>query len=166
LDGVGMGLTDGLLLTVLLLSVVLGAWRGLVYEVLSVAGWVAAFVLAQAYADEAALMLPLDSLSPPLRLAAGFLVVFIAVAFAGGLIAWLVKKLVASVGLRPVDRILGSAFGLARGVVMLLAFAVVVSMSPMRDAAWWADSVVADVLVATLHTIKPLLPEPVARYIA
>ncbi|MFN7123240.1 MAG: CvpA family protein [Hydrogenophaga sp.] len=161
-----MGLTDGLLLTVLLLSVLLGAWRGLVYEVLSVASWVAAFVLAQSYADEVALLLPLESLSPPLRLAAGFLVVFIAVAFAGGLLAWLVKKLVASVGLRPVDRILGSAFGLARGVVMLLAFAVVVSMSPLRDAPWWQGSVVADMLVATLHAIKPLLPEPVARYIA
>jgi membrane protein required for colicin V production len=161
-----MGLTDGLLLTVLLLSVLLGAWRGLVYEVLSVASWVAAFVLAQAYADEVALVLPLDGLSPPLQLAAGFLVVFIAVAFAGGLLAWLVKKLVASVGLRPVDRILGSAFGLARGVVMLLAFAVVVSMSPLRDAVWWQGSAVADLLVATLHAIKPLLPEPVARYIA
>ncbi|AOF84593.1 colicin V production family protein [Hydrogenophaga sp. RAC07] len=161
-----MGLTDGLLLTVLLLSVLLGAWRGLVYEVLSVASWVAAFVLAQAYADEVALVLPLDGLSPPLQLAAGFLVVFIAVAFAGGLLAWLVKKLVASVGLRPVDRVLGSAFGLARGVVMLLAFAVVVSMSPLRDAPWWQDSAVADTLVATLHAIKPLLPEPVARYIA
>ncbi len=161
-----MGLTDGLLLTVLLLSVLLGAWRGLVYEVLSVASWVAAFVLAQAYADELALMLPLKGLSPPLQLAAGFLVVFIAVAFAGGLLAWLVKKLVASVGLRPVDRILGSAFGLARGVVMLLAFAVVVSMSPLRDALWWQGAVVADMLEATLHAIKPLLPEPVARYIA
>ena len=161
-----MGLTDGLLLTVLLLSVLLGAWRGLVYEVLSVASWVAAFVLAQAYADEVSLVLPLDGLSPPLQLAAGFLVVFIAVAFAGGLLAWLVKKLVASVGLRPVDRVLGSAFGLARGVVMLLAFAVVASMSPLRDAPWWQGSVVADMLVATLHAIKPLLPEPVARYIA
>lgn len=161
-----MGLTDGVLLTVLLLSVLLGAWRGLVYEVLSVAGWVAAFVLAQAYADEVAVVLPLEGLSPPLQLAVGFVAVFIAVAFAGGLLAWLVKKLVASVGLRPVDRILGSAFGLARGVVMLLAFAVVVSMSPLRDAVWWQGSAVADMLVATLHAIKPLLPEPVARYIA
>ena len=161
-----MVLTDWVLLAVLLLSVLLGAWRGLVYEVLSVAGWVAAFVLAQAYADEVAVLLPLESLSPPLQLAAGFLVVFIAVAFAGGMLAWLVKKLVASVGLRPVDRILGSVFGLARGVVMLLAFAVVVSMSPLRDAPWWQGSAVADMLVATLHAIKPLLPEPVARYIA
>ena len=161
-----MVLTDWLLLAVLLLSVLLGAWRGLVYEVLSVAGWVAAFVLAQAYADEVSVMLPLYSLSPPLQLAGGFMVVFIAVAFAGGLLAWMLKKLVTSVGLRPVDRILGSAFGLARGVVMLLAFAVVVSMSPLRDAAWWQGSAVADLLVATLHAVKPLLPEPVARYIA
>ncbi|PZO14817.1 MAG: colicin V synthesis protein [Burkholderiales bacterium] len=161
-----MALTDWVLLAVLLLSVLLGAWRGLVYEVLSVAGWVAAFVLAQACADEVAAMLPIEGLSPPLRLAAGFVLVFIAVAFAGGLLAWMVKKLVASVGLRPVDRILGSAFGLARGVVMLLALAVVVSMSPMRDAPWWQGSVVADMLVATLHAVKPLLPEPVARYIA
>lgn len=161
-----MVLTDWVLLAVLLLSVLLGAWRGLVYEVLSVAGWIAAFVLAQAYADEVAAMLPIEGLSPPLRLAAGFVLVFIAVAFAGGLLAWMVKKLVASVGLRPVDRILGSAFGLARGVVMLLALAVVVSMSPMRDAPWWQGSVVADMLVATLHAVKPLLPEPVARYIA
>lgn len=161
-----MALTDWVLLAVLLLSVLLGAWRGLVYEVLSVAGWVAAFVLAQACADEVAAMLPIEGLSPPLRLAAGFVLVFIAVAFAGGLLAWMVKKLVASVGLRPVDRILGSAFGLARGVVMLLALAVVVSMSPMRDAPWWQGSLVADMLVATLHAVKPLLPEPVARYIA
>jgi membrane protein required for colicin V production len=161
-----MVLTDWVLLAVLLLSVLLGAWRGLVYEVLSVVGWVAAFVLAQAYADEVAAMLPIGELSPPLRLAVGFVLVFIAVAFAGGLLAWMVKKLVATVGLRPVDRILGSAFGLVRGVVMLLALSVVVSMSPMRDAPWWQVSVVADMLVATLHAIKPLLPEPVARYIA
>jgi membrane protein required for colicin V production len=161
-----MALTDWVLLAVLLLSVLLGAWRGLVYEVLSVAGWVAAFVLAQAYADEVAAMLPIEGLSPPLQLAAGFVLVFVAVAFAGGLLAWMVKKLVASVGLRPVDRILGSAFGLARGVVMLLALSVVVSMSPVRDAPWWRGSVVADMLLATLHAIKPLLPEPVARYVA
>lgn len=161
-----MVLTDGVLLGVLLLSVLLGLWRGLVYEVLSVLAWVAAFVLAQAYADEVAAWLPLTGLSPPLRLAAGFVLVFIAVVFAGGLLAWMVQKLVASVGLRPVDRILGGAFGLLRGAVMLLAFALVVSMSPVRDAQWWKSSVVAGVLAAALHGIKPLLPEPVARYVA
>lgn len=160
-----MVLTDWVLLTALLLSVVLGLWRGLVYEVLSVVGWVAAFVLAQAFADQAGAWLPIDGLSPPLRLAAGFVLVFVVVAFAAGLGAWLVQKLVASVGLRPVDRVLGGAFGLLRGLVIMLAVALVVSMTQMQSAAWWRDSATASVLSAALHEIKPLLPEVVARYI-
>lgn len=160
-----MVLTDWVLLTVLLLSVVLGLWRGLVFEVLSVAGWVAAFVLAQAFAEQAGAWLPVDGLSPPLRLAAGFVLVFVVVAFAAGMGAWLVQKLVASVGLRPVDRVLGGAFGLLRGAVILLAVALVVSMAQMQAAAWWRDSATASVLSATLYQIKPLLPEVVARYI-
>lgn len=160
-----MLLTDWVLLLGLLLSVLLGLWRGLVYEVLSVLGWIAAFVLAQAFADEAGAWLPMGNLSPALRVAVGFVLVFVIVAFAAGLGAWLVQKLVASVGLRPVDRVLGGAFGLLRGVVILLAVALVVSMTQMQNAAWWADSNVAQVSTATLIEVKPLLPEPVARYI-
>ncbi|MDO8448947.1 MAG: CvpA family protein [Rhodoferax sp.] len=126
---------------------------------------IAAFVLAQAFADEAGAWLPMGNLSPALRVAVGFVLVFVTVAFAAGLGAWLVQKLVASVGLRPVDRVLGGAFGLLRGVVILLAVALVVSMTQMQNAAWWADSNVAQVSTATLIEVKPLLPEPVARYI-
>lgn len=160
-----MNWLDWALLAVLLLSALLGLWRGLVYEVLSVAAWVVAFVLAQAYAAPAGAWLPVDSLSAPLQLAAGFAVVFLSAAFAGGLLAWLVKKLVESVGLRPVDRILGGAFGLARGLVILLGVTVVVSMTPLQTQAWWRDSPTAGLLASTLHTLKPLLPEAVARYL-
>lgn len=160
-----MVLTDWVLLLGLLLSVLLGLWRGLVYEVLSVLGWIAAFVLAQAFADKVGAWLPIDGLSPPLRVAVGFVLVFVVVAFAAGMGAWLVQKLVASVGLRPVDRVLGGAFGLLRGVVILLAVALVMSMTQMQNAAWWTDSKVAQVSSATLVEVKPLLPEPVARYI-
>lgn len=155
---------DWALLAVLLLSALLGLWRGLVYEVISVAGWVAAFVLAQAYASDAAASLPMDGFSAPLQLAAGFAVVFMVAAFAGGLVAWVVKKLVESVGLRPVDRVLGGAFGLLRGLVILLGLAVVVSMTPLQQGEWQASRV-AGVLADTLHQVKPLLPEPVARYL-
>ena len=157
--------TDWVLLAVLLLSVLLGLWRGLMYEVLSLAGWVLAFILAQTFADEVAAWLPVDGLSPALKLALAFVLVFIVVAFAGGMVAWLVQKLVATVGLRPVDRVLGGAFGLARALVMLLGAAVVVSMMQMQSAAWWRGSSAAGMLSATLLEIRPLLPEPVARHI-
>lgn len=156
---------DWALLAVLLLSALLGLWRGLVYEVISVAGWVAAFVLAQAYASDAAAGLPLDGFSAPLQLAVGFALVFIATAFLGGLLAWVIKKGVEYVGLRPVDRVLGGAFGLLRGCVILLALAVVVSMTPLQQQAAWQASQGAGLLSATLHQVKPLLPESVARYL-
>ncbi len=160
-----MSWLDWALLAVLLLSALLGLWRGLVYEVLSLAVWVVAFVMAQAYAAPVGAWLPVDGFSQPLQLAAGFAAVFVAAAFVGGLLAWLVKKFVESVGLRPVDRILGGAFGLARGMVILLGLAVVVSMTPLQSQERWRDSAVAGVLSRTLHAIKPLLPEAVARHL-
>jgi membrane protein required for colicin V production len=156
---------DWTLLAVLLLSALLGVWRGLVYEVMSVAAWVAAFVLAQAYASQAAAWLPLQGFSAPLQLAAGFAVVFMASAFVGGLVAWLVRHVVESVGLRPVDRVLGAAFGLLRGLLILLGVAVVVSMTPLQQHNGWQASRGAGLLSDTLHHIKPLLPMPVARYL-
>jgi membrane protein required for colicin V production len=160
-----MNWVDGVLLAVLVLSAVLGLWRGLVYEVISVAGWVAAFLLAQAYADEVAAVLPMGGALPALKLAAGFALVFIATAFAGGLLAWLVKQLVASVGLRPIDRVLGAAFGLARGVLILLALTVVISMTPLRAETDWRASVVAEAMADSVHTLRPLLPAALASYL-
>jgi membrane protein required for colicin V production len=161
-----MNTVDIVLLLVLLVSVVVGMWRGLVYEVLSVAAWVAAFVLAQAHADRAAQLLPLGDLSPAVRMAIGFAAVFVACAFAGGLLAWVVKRLVAAVGLRPIDRVLGGAFGLLRGAVVLLAVTVVVGLTPLREQAGWKSSQVARMLGDGLHTLRPLLPEPVARHLS
>ena len=52
---------DWIFLGVLLTSLLLGAWRGLVYEVLSVVSWLAAFVLAQWFAPDVAQRLPMAS---------------------------------------------------------------------------------------------------------
>ena len=38
---------DGMLLAVLVVSVVVGLWRGLVFELMSLVGWVAAYVAAE-----------------------------------------------------------------------------------------------------------------------
>jgi len=155
---------DIFLLLVLLASVLLGLWRGLVYEVLSVAGWVAAFVLAQWQAPWAAERLPLQDFSEPLRHAAGFAAVFIASAFAAGWLAWLLKKLIETVGLRPVDRVLGAGFGLLRGAVLLLALALVVNMTPLKEQEGWQASAAARGLDNGLHLLKGAMPENLVRY--
>jgi membrane protein required for colicin V production len=156
---------DWIWLVILLVSLVIGAWRGLVYEVLSVLGWIAAFIMAQLFAATVGGMLPMAGSSEGLRYAAGFVVTFIASAFAAGLLSFLAKKLIEATGLRPADRVLGALFGLARGLIILLAIATAVLMTPLREAAWWRESVGGGVLGAALKGLKPVLPESVGQFI-
>jgi membrane protein required for colicin V production len=160
-----MAALDWVFVAVLAVSFLVGAWRGLVYEVLSVISWIAAFIVAQWLAPEAAGWLPVDRAPEAGRYAMGFIVVFIAVVFAGALLAWLIKKLIEAVGLRPVDRTLGAAFGLVRGAILLMAVAVVVNMSPARSAEWWTESKGAGVSLAALKGLKPVLPERFGQYL-
>jgi membrane protein required for colicin V production len=156
---------DWLFLAVLLISLVVGAWRGLVYELLSVANWIAAFVLAQWFAPTAAQWLPMANATEVVRYATGFVLVFVLSLFAGGLLALLISKLVAAVGLRPVDRVLGAAFGLVRGAILLLAFTVVFSMTPMVKGPLWQESVGAGIATVALQGLKPVLPQEFGKYL-
>lgn len=160
-----MGVVDLAFLGVLALSLLIGAWRGLVYEVLSVLGWAASFYLAQWLAPEVALMLPLQSASEPVRYAAAFVLIFVVAVFAAGLVAVLIKKLIEAMGLRPVDRTLGAAFGLVRGVILLLAVTVVINMTAFKSAVWWQESQGAEVMSAALRGLKPVLPEQFGKYL-
>ncbi len=156
---------DWILLAVLGASLLLGLWRGLVYEVLSVLGWAVSFYAAQWFAPDVAAMLPLQSLSDPLRYAGAFVLIFVAALFAWGLLAFVVKKLVEAVGLRPIDRVLGALFGVLRGVILLLAATVVINMTAMKTSDWWTQSSGAPLLSGLLKGLKPLLPDQFAKYL-
>lgn len=160
-----MPVVDWIFGAVLLASLVLGAWRGLVYEVLSVLSWGAAFVLAQWFAPDVGAQLPMTGATEIIRYAAGFVLVFIATLFTVGLVAWGVKKLVESVGLRPVDRVLGAMFGLVRGVILLLAATVVMEMTPFKSSVWWQESTSVEVSRTVLHGLKPMLPGEFGKYL-
>ncbi len=160
-----MTFVDWTLIGILGLSCLVGVWRGLVYEVLSVFVWIAAFVLAQWFAPEVAIKLPMTGSAQSLRYAAAFVLVFVGTAFVAGLITQLIKKLVAAVGLRPVDRTLGAIFGLFRGAILLLAIAVVMNMTALRSQADWQASKGATMLTELLTKLKPLLPQEFGKYL-
>ena len=160
-----MAVLDWICLAVLGASLLLGMWRGLVYEVVSVLSWIAAFFLAQWFAPEVGQMLPMTGASGAVRYAAGFALVFIGSVLAGGLLAVVVKKLLAAIGLQPVDRLLGAVFGLARGLMLLLAATLVIGMTTLKTSDWWRESMGAGALTATLKGLKPLLPEESGKYL-
>ena len=155
----GLTLTDGVLGGVLLLSLIVGAWRGLVHELMSLAGWVAAFVVAQWLAEDVTAWLPVwREAAVQVRYAVSFVLVFVLSMFAFALVSWLLGKVVSTAGLKPVDRSLGSVFGLVRGIVVLLVVAVVVHLLGMRAQDWWQESRLTPLLELLLAGLKPVLP--------
>jgi membrane protein required for colicin V production len=152
-------------LAVLLVSLLVGAWRGLVVEVVSLVAWVAAFILAQWFAPDAAALLPMGTASEVVRYAAGFVLVFVATLFAGALVGFLISKLLSAVGLGAINRLLGALFGVLRGVVLILAAAVVIGMTPWKSSSSWQESVGARWATAALGILKPVLPQEFGKYL-
>jgi membrane protein required for colicin V production len=159
----GWSWIDWALLAMALLSIGVGAWRGLLYEVLSVFAWIAAWWAAQAFGPTLADDLPMGNAATPLRMAAAYTLVFVGVAFAGGILAWLVQRLAAAVGLRPIDRVLGAVFGGLRAGIVLLALCVVVGLTPWADHPMWRTSWVAAGATEVLNTLRPLMPHELTR---
>ena len=71
---------------------------------------------------------------------------------------WLCKKGMDQVGLRPVDRSLGAAFGVLRGVVVLLALTVLLHLTPLHQHPAWQQSLGAGWLYNGLSALEGLMP--------
>lgn len=160
-----MALFDWIAVMLIAVSLLMGLWRGLVYEVLSLAGWIAAFLCAQWLAGGLAAVLPFGDPEAPWRYGVAFALIFIVVAFVGGAIASMTRRLITVAGLRPVDRSLGALFGVGRAAVALLAIAVVVHVMAWHDQAWWRESAGAPFIDAALQGLKPALPQKLASYL-
>lgn len=156
---------DLALVLIALVSISIGAWRGFLYEIISLAGWFVAFFLARWFAADVAAVLPMSGASAGLRLAVAFVLVFVAAAFAAGLVSWLVRKLVSQLGLRPVDRVLGAVFGMVRAVLLLVLGGFVVGMTPLAKHEMWVASAGGPLLLKAAEMGKTLLPTELAKVI-
>jgi membrane protein required for colicin V production len=160
-----LGWVDLALLAVLALSVVVGIVRGLVFEVLSLLGWVVAYFAAQWLSPTVAGWVPIGSPGSALNHGAAFALTFVAALIVWGLVARLVRLLLSMTPLTGPDRVLGGAFGALRGIVVLLAAATVVALTPAARAPAWQASHGAGWLGAMLQELKPVLPDEVAQHL-
>ena len=147
---------------VLAVSVAWGIWRGFIREVISLAGWVLAFLAANAVAGPLGDALPTSISSPEVRVLAAFLVVFIFTLSLATLAGLLLSRLLQAAGLGGLDRTLGGLFGLARGAVILLALTVAAGLTAAPRHPLWKESVGAGMLMRTVLQLKPWLPPRLA----
>jgi len=157
--------TDYAILAIIGLSVLVGFFRGFIKEVFSLFVWAAAFLIAYHFSGDVAQLMEQAVTLPSARLAMGFAGLFIAVLLVGGLINYLLGKLVQTTGLSGTDRLLGGVFGAARGLVLVVALLLVSGFTPIPADPWWKDSATIERLMPLVQWSADLLPDNVAEYL-
>jgi membrane protein required for colicin V production len=155
---VDLGWVDIGLLLFMALSIVVGLVRGVVFEVLSLAGWVVAYIAAQLLTP---LVQPHTSIGQPgsaLNHAVAFACVFLVSLVLWGIGARLVRLLIRATPLSSLDRLLGAAFGLVRGLLVLLLLVLVLGFTPVAKWPSMQRSQGVAWLNAVVKEIMPWLP--------
>jgi len=147
----------------LLVSGLLGVWRGVVREVMSVLAWVTGVVLAGRFAADLAQLLPINGDLLPHAVA--WVLVLLVVLIAAGLLARLLKQLLSVAGLGLADRLLGGVFGLVRGTMVLMLLVLVIGLTPFKKYPIWTSSQVVPLVQLLLEFVKPVLPVPLERLV-
>jgi membrane protein required for colicin V production len=115
-------------------------WRGFTKEALSLLTLLAAIWLAWRFAALVEPRLGEWAGAPEARVWAARVVVFVTVLVLGGVIAWLAHKLIHHSGLSGIDRLLGAAFGLLRGAVIVGLAVIVLEFAGLDQDAWWQQA--------------------------
>lgn len=161
-----MTIFDYLVLFVLICSIVISTLRGLVKEILSLLSWIVAFVVANAYGESLAELLPNMLPGSTTRLIVGFIALFIGVRILMGLLTMALNEVVKATGLTLVDRGLGGLFGLARGLVIVLAAVLLCGMTAIPEQSFWKEALFSPLAETAARTVIPFLPGDFARHIS
>lgn len=160
-----MTIFDYLVLLVLISSIVISTMRGLVREILSLLSWIVSFVVANAYGEELARWLPDAIPGSMTRLIVAFIALFIGVRLLMALVGMAIDATIKAAGLSLADRGLGGLFGLARGLVLVLAAVLVCGMTAIPQQPFWRDALFSPLAETAARTVKPYLPGDVARHV-
>ncbi len=156
---------DYVVIGIVVVSLLLGLWRGVVTEVVALAAWGIGIFAGIEYGKAAGQVIYTGLADPTMRTLAGCATVFIGILLAMALIGMAVRSMVKALGLSLSDRLLGAIFGLVRGLLMILVLVALGGMTGAPQQIWWKGAVLAAPLETAVMATKPWLPEDLAKRI-
>ncbi len=160
-----MTIFDYAVLAILVLSILLSVVRGVVRELLSLAGWVIAFMVASSFAAAFSPMLPPAIIGDQFRGVLAFASIFLSALLAMGLLTMLISALVKTAGLGFADRFMGSLFGFARGMLVVLLAVLAAGFTTVPQEPFWKKAMLSAPLETVAMMIIPWLPQDLTRHI-
>ena len=150
---------DIAVVVIIALSALLGWWRGFMYELFSLLGWIAAYIVARTSSDQALPYVPEAIGSESIRSATAFAALFVVTLVLSGIAAWLLSKLAKFAGLGGVDGKFGVMFGVLRGMLVVLALVWLAGLTRLPEQAWWKNAWTSKPLQQAALYLRDYLPK-------
>ncbi len=135
-----MNWIDITILAVLGISVLISFIRGFIREALSLFIWAGAAYVSLKFGKGFSQVFVGHINTPAVRLAVGFVSLFVIVLIAGAILSYVLSLLVEKTGLSGSDRLLGMIFGLARGVLVVSVLILVAKLTNLPKDPVWKES--------------------------
>lgn len=155
---------DFIIAGIILLSALISVFRGFIKEAFSLVVWIAAFWLSWTFFREVSQLLINWVSLPSARLGIAFALIMITVLIVGGILNYLLSKLVEHTGLSGTDRMLGIFFGIARGAIIVAILILLAGLTPLPEDPWWHQSILIPYFQELSLWLKSLLPDDIAKY--
>ena len=154
-----MPIIDILIAAAILVSVVVGIFRGFVKEAISIAALLVAIWAALYFGPEAGDISENWFKSEELQMWFGRVLVFLVILSLGGLLGWGISKLVRLSVLSGMDRLLGAGFGVARGILLVAVAIIGAQFAGFDNDNWWLQSKLIPHFEVVADWIKIMAPE-------
>lgn len=156
---------DYLIVGILLISMIVGFFRGFFPELISIAAWFVAMFAAWNFSGLVEPYLQGKLGSVVIELWAARLIVFVVTLIIGGLIGQLVSLIIDKSGLSGTDRMLGLVFGLVRGGVILGVLVILGQLMGFTKEPWWPESKLIPVAERVASTLRVVMPDSIQNFI-
>jgi membrane protein required for colicin V production len=150
---------DLMVIGVVGLSTIFAFWHGFVRVIASLVTWVAAVLAGIHFSDRVGTMLPDFGDTPAARYVVAFVIIMVCVLIVGAIGGFLLSRLVAAVGLRFLDRLVGAIFGFARGVLVAVVVVLLAGLTTLPKKDWWQNALTSPALTAAALSLRPWLPQ-------
>ncbi len=155
---------DIVVIAIIGISVLIGLFRGLIKESISLATWILALWVGLTYGEKLASLLPFSVGSQTVQSLIGIVILFVIVILFGGIVNYLIGQLVDRTGLSGTDRMLGIIFGVLRGGLIVAALVLLAMLTNLPNEPWWQESLTLPFFHDIAVWIRDLLPPSLAEH--
>ena len=156
---------DFAFLAVILISTLFSLLRGFVKEAISLTTWIVAMWISTTFASNLSNFMPESIENPAFRLGLAFIALFVATLILGIMVSILIKQIINKTGLTTLDRVLGTVFGLARGVLIVTVFVMLASLTGIQEQEFWKASELVGRFQSLASWLQVYLPDDISEQI-